>query len=206
MGRRRFTAPETRDQISSAFIESIDEGKKVNEFGEGDVEFVIEAKRDSRPDSRMPFSSGPDPPRLTPLEPSSSMQDPSQSRGNQAQDTTLWPRPPADYGSNLLVSSGLQPECIVRRRDHYRQEDVDPSDHETQVAAPKMQTLVLALVSRAGPTLALMRMTSLTSAPSSRNTCLQEIFPIAVKICPDHLLHPLILIPPGPISKTRTLV
>ncbi|KAN0090288.1 hypothetical protein V8E51_018867 [Hyaloscypha variabilis] len=135
MGSRRFTAPETRDQSGSVFVESLKEGKKVNESGEGNVDFVLEAKRDSRPDSRMPFSSGPNPPRLTPLEPSSSMQDPSQSRGNQAQDTTLWPRPPANYGSNLLVSSGLQPGMHSPKEDHYRQ---NPSDHETQVAAPKI--------------------------------------------------------------------
>jgi hypothetical protein len=128
MGRRRFTAPETRDQISSAFIESIDEGKKVNEFGEGDVEFVIEAKSDSRPDSRMSVSSGPDPSRLAPQEPRPSMQAPSQSR---------WPPPPADYGSNLLNRSGLQPESHSPKENNCRQEDVDPSNYETQVAAPQ---------------------------------------------------------------------
>jgi hypothetical protein len=137
MGRRRFTSPETRDQSSSVFVESLKEGKKVNESGEGNVDFVLEAKRDSRPDSRLPFSSGPDPPRLTPLEPSSSMQDSSQSRGDQTQDTTLWPRLPANYGSNLLISSGLQPGMHSPKEDHYRQNNVDPSDHETQVAAPK---------------------------------------------------------------------
>jgi hypothetical protein len=65
------------------------------------------------------------------------MQDSSQGRGDQARDTARWPRPPANYGNNLLVSSGLQPGIHSPKEDNNSQNDVDPSDHETQVAAPK---------------------------------------------------------------------